>query len=257
MPTNHTDVLNNTAAILDCFSIDRPDLGVREVSRMTGLTTSTTGRLMQSMRDSGILTQNPVTRTYMLGSRLLSWAGVYSANLDIRTAALPVMDELHRITRETISLYILEGSDRVCVERMESPQTVRITARLGRRLPLYAGSAGKAILAFLPEERREEYLNSAVFTPFTSHTYTDPDILREELIQVQKKGYAYSQGEWLAEAAGVAAPILGAGASVLGAVSISGPLQRFTPEAVESFAESILRLAGEISSRMGYRIVTK
>lgn len=252
MPTNTTDVLDHVASILDCFSTERPELGVREAARMAHLTPSTAGRLMQAMRDAGMLNQNAANRNYTLGSRILSWAGVYSATLDIRSIALHAMSELHRITRETISLYILEGVDRVCVERLESPQTVRITARLGRRLPLYAGSAGKAILAFLPDSKKEEYLGQTNLKPLTEHTYTDVNTLRNELDHVRTAGYAFSQGEWLADAAGVAAPILGADGSVIGAVSISGPLQRFTPEAVESHAKAVLRLAGEISNRMGY-----
>ena len=150
--------LERIAKILDCFSLDEPVLGVREVARKTGLSHSTAGRLMGNMKDLGILNQDPETLSYMMGAKVLAWAGIYTVTSDIRSISLPIMVKLQEKTRETISLYVLEGKERVCVERLESPEAVRIVARIGRRIPLYAGSAGKVFLAFLPDKRREEIL---------------------------------------------------------------------------------------------------
>ncbi|MDO8970566.1 MAG: helix-turn-helix domain-containing protein, partial [Saprospiraceae bacterium] len=119
-------VLAHVCEILDCFTQERTDLGVRELARLTGLPPSTTGRLVVEMKERGILQQNPDTKTYSVGIRLLNWSGVYLATLDIRAVAMPTMTELQSLSRETISLYVLDGTDRVCVERLESPQNVRI-----------------------------------------------------------------------------------------------------------------------------------
>ena len=143
MTGNKIQTLDRMVAILDCFSLDKPALGVREIARETTLPPSTVGRIMAYMKEMGILNQDPETHLYMMGSKVLAWAGIYMVASDVRTIALPVMVRLQEQTRETISLYILEGSERVCVERLESPETVRIVARVGRRIPLYAGSAGK------------------------------------------------------------------------------------------------------------------
>ena len=116
---------------------------MREVARKTNLSSSTTGRIMAYMKERGMLNQDPETQNYMMGSKVLAWAGIYTITSDVRAVALPVMVRLQELTRETISLYVLEGNERVCVERFESPETVRIVARVGRRIPLYAGSAGK------------------------------------------------------------------------------------------------------------------
>jgi DNA-binding IclR family transcriptional regulator len=245
-------VLAHVCAILDCFSQERTDLGVREVARLTGLSTSTSGRLLQEMKERGILRQHAETKTYSMGIRLLNWSGVYLATLDIRAVAMPVMTDLQQMSRETISLYVLDGADRVCVERLESPQNVRIVARLGLRLPLYAGSAGKVILAFLPVARQEQILNTVSLQPFTRHTITDPAALLAELEKIVKQGYAFSHGEWIEDASGVAAPIFGPDRMVTGALTISGPTQRFTREMIERYGREVVIAANEISRQTGY-----
>jgi IclR family transcriptional regulator, KDG regulon repressor len=252
MPSEQSTVLTHITDILDCFSIEKTDLGVREAARLTNLSTSTVGRLMSAMKELGILQQNPTTKSYSLGLRILAWSGVYMSSLDIRNISLPYMTELHQITNETISLYILDGSDRVCIERMESAQNVRIVARVGRRLPLYAGSAGKAILAFLPRSHQESILQGAPLIPYTSRTLTDKDALRIELDKVHQQGYAVSHGEWTADAAGVAAPIFGHLGEVQGALTISGPLQRFTRLRVEKYAVEVVRVAAQVSQLLGF-----
>ena len=188
MPSGEIQVVNNVVALLDCFTIQQPELGVREAARLLKLSSSTTGRLLVAMKEAGLLTQNPQTRSYRLGGKVLAWAGCFAAAIDLREQALPSIQELHRTTQETISLYVMEGDERMCVERMESSHNVRIVARVGRRLPLYAGSAGKLFLAFLPEERREEILRATDYKPLTPYTITDPQVLRGELVNIRQAG---------------------------------------------------------------------
>lgn len=252
MLVDSTSVLRRAVAILDCFTEDQPKLGVREVARLTGLSTSTAGRLMAELKDLGILQQNPATRTYSLGSKILAWSGIYMDSLDLRTMALPLMEELRRTTCETTSLYIIDGDERLCVERMESHQNVRMTSRVGHRLPLFAGSAGKAILAFLPDARIKEILQGNELIPYTSQTITDRILMLAELKKIRQQGYSTSIGEWIPEAAGVAAPILRQGGAVVGGLSISGPASRFIPERVAQYAGEVVRAAGQLSQMMGF-----
>ena len=239
-------------SILDCFSLDKPVLGVREVARKTTLSPSTTGRIMVYMKEIRILNQDPETHLYMMGSKVLAWAGIYMVTSDVRTIALPVMVRLQEQTRETISLYILEGNERVCVERLESPETVRIVARVGRRIPLYAGSAGKVFLAFMPENRREMILEDIELIPMTEQTITDMDALRKNLNQIREKGYAVSRGEWIIDASGTAAPIFDQKGQITAAISISGPGQRFTDEKIKEIADLLVKETTQISFELGY-----
>jgi len=254
MPAEQLQTLQRAVAVLDCFTLERSELGVREIARMVNLSSSVTGRLLSGLKDMGILSQNPNTRAYSMGARALTWAGVYTSNLDVRNKAISSLEELHESTRETISLYILEGNERVCVERLESPQNVRIVARLGRRLPIYAGAAGKVMLAFLSPHRQVEFFETATLVPLTPRTIVDPDHLKDEMAKIRCDGYAVSYGEWIEDAAGVAAPILDQSGEVVAALTISGPILRFTSENVARYCVDVKRVAARISEAMGYRL---
>jgi DNA-binding IclR family transcriptional regulator len=253
MPSDSTTVLHHIVAILDCFSADHPELGVREVARLANVSSSTAGRLMAEMKHIGILQQNSSTRGYSLGSKLLAWSGVYMDTLDLRSVALPYMEELRRTTRETVTLYLLDGNERLCVERMESRHGVRMVSRVGQRLALYAGSAGKAILAFLTEEQLNIILNSSELKAFTANTIVDVAALRGELVKIRQQGYSVSHGEWILEASGVAAPILRKDGEVVGALSISGPSSRFTTDKILEYADQIVLATGQISRYFGFQ----
>ena len=252
MAENKIQTLDRSVAILDCFNLDKPVLGVREVARQTQLSPSTVGRMMGYMKEHGILNQDPETLQYMMGSKVLEWAGIYTVTSDIRSISLPVMVRLQEKTRETVSLYVLEDNERVCVERLESPETVRIVARVGRRIPLYAGSAGKVFLAFLPEEQRESIFSNLDLKPITERTITDVRKLRTELVQIKKLGYAVSRGEWVIDASGVAAPIFDQRGCIIAAMTISGPTQRFTNPVIKEIAALVLEEAKKISFELGY-----
>ncbi len=253
MPAEQLQTLTRAIAVLDCFSQENTELGVREVARMVNLSSSATGRLLAALKELGVLSQNPETRTYSMGARPLIWAGVYNAILDVRNRALPAIHEVHESTRETVSLYVLDGDDRLCIERLESPQTVRMVTRVGRRLPLYAGSAGKVMLAYLPPERQRAIIRGATLVPLTPHTITDPDVLERELVKVREQGCAISFGEWIEDAAGVAAPIFDQSGEVVAAISISGPSSRFNRDNVGQYCIQVKQVAARISESMGYR----
>jgi IclR family KDG regulon transcriptional repressor len=245
--------LNRVVKILECFTHEHPEFGVREVARRVDLSTSATGRLMASMKELGILCQNPNTRVYSLGPRVLIWAGTYLSTSDIRNTSFPHLQELHQKTLETISLYILDGHERVCIERLESTQNVRFVApRVGRHLPLHAGSAGKVLLAYLPSTLREDILSSSNLEKLTEKTIVDLDVLRDELVTIRLNGYAISDGEWILDASGIAAPVFDRNGEITAAITISGPTQRFTSETISEYVACIRQVARSISYDLGF-----
>jgi len=242
-----SSTLVNAVQLMDCFSIGEPYLGVREAARMTGISSSTTGRVFASLKDLGLLVQDMETRQYTLAGKVLAWAEVYAATLDVRRVALPFIYDLRRITGETISLYILEGKERVCVERLESEQNVRVVARVGRYIPLHAGSAGKLFLAYMTEEQREEILGTGERKVFTPLTITDTDKLLADCQLIVERGYAISHGEWTMDASGVATPIFNQRSLMIAAITISGPTHRFTPDKIDIFSQKCIRTGNQIS----------
>jgi len=247
-----SSTLVNAVQLMDCFSKNEPYLGVREAARMTGISSSTAGRIFASLKELGLLVQDTDTRQYALSGKVLGWAEIYTASLDVRRIAQPFIYDLQRLTGETISLYILEGNERVCIERLESEQNVRIVARVGRYIPLHAGSAGKLFLAYMNGDQREEVLETETREAFTPFTITAADELREECRRIVERGYALSHGEWTLDASGVAAPIFNQRSQMVAAMTISGPTQRFTPDKVEKFSKICIRTGLQISRLLGY-----
>ena len=252
MTAEKIQTLERAVKILDCFNVNEPELGVREIARRIHLSSSTTGRLMAAMKELNILAQNTETHLYCLGSKILALSAIYTSTMDVRNLALAKMVSLHELTQETISLYIMEGNERICIERLESPQTVRIVTWIGRRIPLYAGSAGKCFLAFLPVMRREEILNSTKLEALTENTIINLAELRSELEHIRNEGCAVSIGEWVLEAAGVAAPIFNAFGQIIAVLTISGPASRFSKEKIEQYKLLIMEKAAQISKEFGF-----
>jgi IclR family KDG regulon transcriptional repressor len=219
MPGAETQTLIRAAAILDSFTVERPELGVRDLARRLGLSPATAGRLLATLHSAGILRQNEATRAYALGVKVLSWASVFSSTLDVRSKARPVLEQLHRQTRESVSLYIRDGVERVCVERIESLQQIRVVVRVGERMQLYAGASGKVLLAFLPREQRKKLLAELDLVRLTENTLCDRKRLERDLLEILERGYAISLGERVSGAASVAAPIFDVSGSVVASLN--------------------------------------
>lgn len=238
-------------AILDCFGAEQPQRGVREIARQLGMSSSTVGRLLATLNSAGVLSQDPTTRLYRMGSKVSSWSAVYRHGLDVREQARPMLEELHRLTQETINFYVLDGVERVCVKRIESPQRVRVIVQIGERLPLHAGSAGKAILAFALPELVQRILERPL-ERMTDNTITSRKKLPQELLSIQKCGCAVSCAERFTDAMGRAAPIFDASSHVIAALNVAGPLLRFTDTQVAEYAPHVMEFARRVSQALGY-----
>ena len=252
MPTSKTQSIDRAVAILDYFSMEHPEAGVREIARFLKLHPSTVGRMLATLTSSDILIQEETTHRYKLGSKVLKWGAVYLGNLNVQNEARPYMQSLREKTNETVSLYVPSGNERVLIERMESTHFIRVIAQVGERMPLYAGASGKVFLAFLPPEKREEVLETKRLERLTSQTIVDIDSLRKELVQIRKRGYAISHGERVEGASSVSAPIFGFRNQVIGAISISGPTVRFSEERIAEFFDPLVKATHQISQAMGY-----
>ncbi len=251
MPTVETQSLMRAITILDCFCPETPELGVREIARRLDLPTSTVGRLLLTLHAAGILAQDPTTHRYRIGPRVLQWSSVYISRLDLANEARPILEELHRLTRETVSVYVLDGTERICLQRIESPERLRVVIREGERMPLHAGSAGKAILAFMPRETVDRILSHPL-EKMTNRTITVRKKLLEDLAFVRKRGYATSYSERFQDVIGLAAPIFDRNGHVIASLNVAGPNVRFTDASVDKFAPKIMQLAARISQALGY-----
>lgn len=252
MGTAEIQSLERAFDVMDCFKDSQPELGVREIARQLDLHPSTVGRLLTTLNSHGVLTQDRETRLYRMGPKVLKWSSVYTRNLDLQTEARPFMVDLQRLTEETVSLDIPSGPTRICIERIVSQHNLRWVKQLGEVMPFYASASGRVLMSFLPGEQRERILKHMKFEPLTPHTTTDPALFREELELTKRRGYAISESERVVGVCCVAAPIFGASAGILGALTVSGPSTRFSESRIRDHAELLIKTTREISQAMGY-----
>lgn len=251
MPTNETQSIIRAIAILDLFDNEHPELGVREIARQVDYHPSTVGRILVTLTSLGILSRDKSNHRYKMGSKVLKWGAVYLGNLNLQAITRPYMEELRLKTNETVSLYVPSGNERVLIERLESTHFVRIVAQVGQRMPLYAGASGKVFLSFLPREKRENILKNLQIERLTSQTIVDIGDLQKEIRLIQELGYAVSRGERVEGAYSVSAPLFDFRNQVVGAISISGPTNRFSDEKIIEYSGLLVKATNQISSALG------
>jgi DNA-binding IclR family transcriptional regulator len=252
MGTTETQSLHRAIAILDCFKDIQPQMGVREIARQLELHPSTVGRTLVTLTSLGILNQDKETHRYRMGSKVLKWSSVYMSNVDLRTEARPYLEELHRVTQETVHLDIPDGVSRICIDRIESPHRLRWVAQIGERMPYYASASGKVMLAFMPIQQQKTIIKNTTMERLTPHTTTEPKVLFQELEVIKKRGYAVSEGERVEGVSCVAAPIFEPAGKIIGGITISGPVTRFSEQKIKDYAKLLMRATRELSTSMGY-----
>jgi DNA-binding IclR family transcriptional regulator len=221
-------------AVLCAFSRETPWLGVTELAEKLDLTKSSVHRVLQVLVAHGLVAQDPVRRNYSLGYRILALAQAVPGEADLRHICQPHMRTLLVATQETISLYAAAGDVRVCLEELESPQMLRMSAGVGRCFPLDRGSASYALLIDGPDAGEAWHRLTAVLPPERVVE------LLERIRAVRAAGYARSGGETVAGAASIAAPIRSPDGHVVAALSVGGPATRFTEEAVARHRGALL-----------------
>ncbi|MDX1612825.1 MAG: IclR family transcriptional regulator [Candidatus Promineifilaceae bacterium] len=244
--------IDRAVAILRSFTESEPELGVTELARRLGLHKSTVSRILSTLQQQGLVSQNPDTNRYRLGLGLISLAGVALGSLDVRAVSQPYLNDLVIETQETVNVTVREGNECVNIERARSPQPIRYVGWIGRRMPLHCTAAGKVLVAFLPDPVRETSL-SGPLAAYTDRTVTQPPALEAELAEICCRGYAIVHEEFEVGFSGIAAPIFNHAGSVVAAVSISGPTYRMGPGEIELFRGPLLETAARISKEMGYQ----
>ena len=243
--------IDRAAAILRCFAEQRAELTLSEIARATGLTTSTTHRLLGSMQENHLVRQTR-NRRYAPGPLLVQLVRGGAVTATLREAALPAMAVLRDEVEETVGLHRLTPSDeRVVVDQVESHQALRRTyTELGVPIPLPYGAPGKVMCAWLPRARREAILEER-FEAITATTVTDPQVLRAQLGEIRQCGYALSFAERTPGIRSVAAPLFDHDGAITGCMSVSGPEMRMPAERMRTLGSQVDRAAWTVSETLG------
>lgn len=243
-------VLTKAASVMDCLA-EHGELTSAQVAQKLGEPRPTIYRLLGNLRQLGFVEPGEKRSCYRLGLKILRLGTSVTARLNERRAAEPVMERVNELTGETVFLCVRRGDDAVCIERKEGARIQVLALQLGGSLPLHAGAAPRALLAFEPEEAWEHYLAKADRDSFTPNTPLSVEDVTRELKKVRETGLSVSDEDVTIGIAAVGAPIFDYRGNVCAALSVAGMRSQILGEGAEA-SRLILEGAAEISRELGY-----
>lgn len=239
--------------LLEQFQGDVDELGVTELSKRLKLHKNNVFRLLATLESRNYIEQNRVTENYRLGLKTLELGQTFIKQMGLLRQSRPVLEALVKECNETTYVAILKESHIVYLDVVETDLTVRVVPRVGSRLPAYCTAAGKIQLAYMTDEELDHYLPTKEMKRFTPNTITDRDEFKTHLAKIVELGYAIDNEEMDIGVCCVGAPIRDYTRRIIGAVSISGPSMRFSPERMEKELIPLVKRAGEdISTKLGF-----
>lgn len=217
--------VNRALALLGAFSKEHPSFTLTQLADATGLYKSTVLRLAESLELHGYLVRS-TTGIFTLGPTPMRLAALYRSNLHPAEVVMPVLRELMQATSESAALYVRAGNKRLCAYRVTSSRAISDTVQQGELLSLEKGAGGHVLLAFSGEIGMQY------------------EKIRRQLIAV-------TLGERDSETAALACPVFGVDQKLEGALSLSGPIQRFTPADIKRMSPNLIMAARAITASLG------
>ena len=240
-------------AMLEAVSQASDGLSNAEISRKLNIPKSSASYILRTLEAQGYLTRDAESGKYRVGLKILSLSRGALGGLDVRGVALPVMRHLTHQTGLTCHLAVLDGPEAVYIEKVEPEGFIRMDTWVGRRMRVHATSVGKAIVAYIPQDRLEEILRKSGMEKRTPKTITTMPRLLKELEKVRAQGYAVDDEENNLGARCVGAPIFDERGSIEASLGLSGTTQQVSPQTMPRILEALKDAARHISMGMGYR----
>jgi IclR family acetate operon transcriptional repressor len=251
-----TVAVQRALMVLKCFLEGDAELRLSAIARDTGLSVSTTHRLLAVLCDGGFLAQDPDTERYLLGPVLvlLGQRGARAGGLDEAQAAL---EELTRLTGESATLAVRSGHEAVVVALSPSPQRLRFDHGIGSRIALHASAMGKVLLACTGADLAAEVRALGRLERFTRRTISSKAALTADLRAVRWRGWANNVEERYDGVVGAAAPVLDVCGRAVAAIGVQGPSARLdvgeSSDLVAAVRDAARRLDGRlIPSRLRF-----
>lgn len=193
-PVQGAQSFSRSMAVLQCVADDPNGPSVAELARRLELTRPTLYRILASLEAEGLIRQGR-DRRYVLGSRLIGLAHRALAQQDIRALARGRLEALRDETGETVHLAVRMLDEMVYIDKVESPELVRMASTVGTRVPFHTSSVGKAFLAALPAAEAEALIGRLELAAVTDRSVTDRDALHARIETARRLGYSADEEE--------------------------------------------------------------
>ncbi len=240
--------------VLEVFLNTQKGAGVVELATRSGNNVSTSYRIVSTLVKRGYLIQPLVRGKYYLAPKLLRFSEVIRMSTRVREVAHPFLLQLNSKTKESVNLAILEGTDAIYMDHIETSYNLRLFTQVGRSVPLHCTGVGKIFLANMTDDELKRYMNNRSLIRFTPNTITETEQLEKELALIRRDDIAIDNEEMERGVKCVAAPVKSINGYTVACVSISGPSARIDG-AIELFLKSAVKdCALKISQELGYMV---
>jgi IclR family pca regulon transcriptional regulator len=229
--SDYVQSLERGLAVIRAFDAEHRELTLSDVARATGLTRATARRFLLTLVELGYVTASD--GRFSLRPRVLELGYPYLSSLSLPELAPPHMERLVARVNESSSISVLDETDIVYVIRVPTRRIMSITLSVGTRLPAYATSMGRVLLAGLPDDQLARLLARIELRPLTARTITDRDVLEALLARVRKQGYALTDQELEQGLRSIAVPIRDGSGAVAAALNVSVHASRATATALK------------------------
>lgn len=233
-------------AVIRAFDGKERSISMTEIADRAGLNRAVTRRLVRTLEQLGYVSFD--RGRYELTPRVLGLAKGFLEGRGIPQIVQPTLRKASDEIGESVSFSMLDGNETVYIAHSFAPARFTLNmVTVGSRVPLLPTAVGRAILAFLDDDQKNEIVKGSQPSPHTDRTETDPEKLLAILAGVKIKGYSYAESEYVKGVSSLAAPVLGASTKVIGAVSIIFPEGRYpADEITQRLVPALQRCAGDI-----------
>lgn len=221
----------------------------KEMEEYLELNKVTVHRLLATLENRGFIER--AGNSYVIGLKVVELSSMKLSNVELKTEASPYLRELVNKLGLPVQMAILEGTQAVFIDKIESIHSFRMYSQIGKRIPVYACGVGKILLMQKMDEEIRDAMNGVEFKQFTSKTLTDVEQVIEAIKEVKKKGYAVDDEEHEEGIYCVAAPIYDYMGKVIAAISVADTKKQFI-KSTNKQINLIKQTAIQISKRLGY-----
>jgi len=233
-------------AVIRAFSDQRRSLTIAQISHKTGIPRAAVRRCLHTLKQLGYADSD--ANNFSLKPKTLTLGYSYLSSTPLAVSAQPYLNQVSRTLHESSSLAVLDGSEVLYVARSATSRVMSVSLNAGSRLPAYCSSLGRIMLAHLPEEALDDYLQKVELKAFTPHTVVSVARLREILEKVRQEGYAVLNEELEVGLRSIAVPVRGASGNVVAAINVGAQATRISARKMkEEFLPVLQRAAQELS----------
>lgn len=240
-----SQTLAKALLVLEAFTAEQPEWGIRELGRELGINPATIYRIVATYQSAGYLIQDPDTHRYTLGPRVMRLASLYTHINPLPEAARRVFERYSDAFEHNFYLGTLANNEMVYLAALDGRGPIKIVTEAGGSAALHTTALGKVLLAHQDDEFIRNYICTTGLPRLTPHTITDPASLWDALREVRRLGFALNVGEHYAEVGAVGVPVYEARGRVRLAISLAYPQHLVAEKRINT--DDLIPLARQIA----------